>query len=224
MKQSATRDGRKFSKQANAVVKRELKNLTLQLSHEKYQASLERLGKELGVQASEHLGKNETFAVVTTPEDADFLTRGMLDALPKKNAHLVCYWTTRFENSATVHKEYVDPTTPTQLDTVVIAKSIISSGCIVRTNLEALLKERKPKRILIVAPVMLEGAEAQLRAAFSKTISKRFEFITFATDSRKDGHVVTPGVGGMVEERLGLHGKIAPALVREWRSRVSSEL
>ncbi len=128
----------------------------------------------------------------------------------------------RFEDSATVNKEYVDPTMPKTVDDVVIAKSIISSGCIVRANLEEFLGVRKPRRVFIVAPVMLKGAEETLRAAFPRSLSKRFEFISFATDTRREGPVVVPGVGGVVETRLGLKGKLAPALIKQWRERIEA--
>ncbi len=108
-----------------------------------------------------------------------------------------------------------------ELGTVIIAKAIISSSCVVRTNLEKLLATTKPQRVVIAAPVMLKGAEQRLRNAFPIEISSRFEFVTFAIDSKKEGPVVIPGVGGMVEERLGLTGRSArfmPSLVSEWRS------
>jgi hypothetical protein len=100
---------------------------------------------------------------------------------------------------------------------VVIAKSIISSGCIARTNLEEFLAARKPKHILIAAPVMVKGADEHLRASFAANVARRFKFLTFAIDSQLEGGVVRPGVGGMVEQRLGLSGKISPAIVKEWR-------
>lgn len=69
------------------------------------------------------------------------------------------------------------------------------------------------------APVMLQGAEDQLRAEFSDSISRRFEFVTFAMDSVRQGATVEPGIGGQVEERLGLGGKrCSPDLVKEWRT------
>lgn len=212
-------DGRKFTPQASSTARKALKQLTLQLSPQAYQRELTRLGIELGRAVQAQLDSKSSFAVVTAPEDADFLTRGLLQALPTERAHLVCYWTTRQGDNASVHKEYVDPQMPKMIDTVIIAKSIISSGCIVRTNLEEFLTARKPKHIVIAAPVMLAQADAHLRAAFPSRISKRFDFVTFAIDSKKEGAVVRPGVGGMVEKRLGLSGPLAPTIVREWRQR-----
>jgi hypothetical protein len=214
-----TSDGRKFTPYATAAARKALKQLPLQLPPAAYQRAMKTLGTELGRAVAAHVDASP-FVVVTTPEDADFLTRGMLDALPDR-AHLVCYWTTRQGNSASVHKEYVDPKTPKTIDTVIIAKSIISSGCIVRTNLEEFLNARKPKHIVIAAPVMLTSADDELRRSFPAKISKRFEFVTFAIDSRKEGDVVRPGVGGMVEERLGLTGRVFPDIVAQWRARPS---
>jgi hypothetical protein len=208
--------GRQFTTDVTDIARRELERLPLQLSTSQYQKALQTLGAELG-RAARALVGSSSFALVTTPEDADFLTRGMLEELPRKRAHLVCYWTTRVGDSATVNKEFVDPSTPKNVETVVIAKSIISSGCIARTNLEEFLAARKPKQILIAAPVMVKGADEHLRASFAASVARRFKFITFAIDSQVEGGVVRPGVGGMVEERLGLTGKISPSIVKEWR-------
>lgn len=217
---------RTYSALSSPAVKQELDRLLNEPSFAQYRDAMTKLGNYLGVIAKTHLGQRKPFALVTTPEDADFLTRGMLATLPRSQARLACYWTTRHqfqgrEDVATVTQSFVDPSMPKKVETVVIAKSIIASGCIVRTNLEKFLKAAEPRRIVIAAPVMLVGAEAQLRAAFPTSISNRFEFLTFATDAVRDGNTVRPGVGGQVEERLGLKGKserFSPTLVKEWRA------
>ncbi|MBL8954707.1 MAG: hypothetical protein JNK82_28275 [Myxococcaceae bacterium] len=110
---------------------------------------------------------------------------------------------------------------PSALEAVVIVKSVIATGCIVRTHLEQFLTEAKPKRIVIAAPVMRRGADRTLRAEFEKNISDRFEFVSFATDDHYEAGILKPGVGGQVESLLGLKGKperFAPALIAEWRS------
>lgn len=192
----------------------------LEPSQSVYRAAMKNLGRHLGDQLKGHLGRGK-FAVVTTPEDADYLTRGLLERVPRERAHLVCFWTQRLEKQdvASVVQEFIQPL-PRSLPSVVIVKSIIASGCIVRTNLEKFLTFARPERIFIAAPVMLKGADEALRREFSAEVSRRFEFLTFAVDAKRDGrtHAVVPGVGGWVEERLGLKSKsprFAPALIRE---------
>ncbi len=220
---------RTYSNLATPQVKQELERLLHEPSFAQYRDAMIKLGKQLGFAVKERIS-TKAFALVTTPEDADFLTRGMLESLPRQRAHLACYWTSRHHfprgaDIATVTQSFVDPSMPKTVETVVIAKSIIASGCIVRTNLEKFLTEVKPLRIVIAAPVMLAGAEQQLKDDFPAAISKRFEFLTFATDSVRDGSTVKPGVGGRVEARLGLEGKsdrFSPALVKEWRAAMSA--
>ena len=226
MSRTESKPKRSFSKLSSPEVKHELERLLNDPPYPQYRDAMRKLGEQLGVAAKLHLDHRKPFALVTTPEDADFLTRGMLTSLPRARARLACYWTERHHftgraDVATVTQSFVDPQMPKRLETVVIAKSIISSGCIVRTNLEEFLTAVQPERILIAAPVMLAGADDQLRAEFPESISKRFVFITFATDTVRDGPTVRPGVGGQVEERLGLKGRsdrFSPELVKEWRA------
>jgi hypothetical protein len=192
----------------------------LEPSQSAYRAAMKDLGRYLGDHLKTQLGRGK-FAVVTTPEDADFLTTGLLERVPRERALLACFWTQRLEKQdvASVVQEFIQPL-PRTLPSVVIVKSIISSGCIVRTNLEKFLTLARPERIFITAPVMLKGADETLRGEFSPEVARRFEFVTFAVDARRDSKTreVVPGIGGWVEERLGLKGKsprFAPALVRE---------
>ncbi len=182
-----------------------------------YRSAMRKLGASLA--HSVKLASKKT-AVVTTPEDADYLTAGFLEALPDAATSVICYWTERSSlpegDIATVVQQFVDPRMPKQVDTVVVLKSIISSGCIVRTNLEKFLANAKPRRIVIAAPVMLKGADVGLRRQFPKKVASLFEFVTFAVDDEKKDNVVVPGVGGWVEERLGLkhtRARFMPALV-----------
>lgn len=221
---------RTYTKLATEGVKRELARLLELSSESAYRDAMTQLGRYLGDHLKEQLGRR-TFAVVTTPEDADYLTRGVLERVPSERAHLACYWTQRISTStehqdvAAVIQEFVEPM-PKRISSVIVTKSIISSGCIIRTNLEKFLTRVQPERILIAAPVMLAGADKALAAEFDPSISSRFEFITFATDTKRDEITrnVVPGVGGRVEERLGLKGKssrFAPELVKERSSLVS---
>jgi hypothetical protein len=210
---------RTWTSLATPDVKRALQQL-LEPSQTTYRAAMKDLGRHLGDHLKSQLGRGK-FAVVTTPEDADYLTTGLLERVPSERALLACFWTQRLEKAdvASVVQEFIQPL-PRSLPSVVIVKSIISSGCIVRTNLEKFLTLARPERIFIAAPVMLKGADETLRGEFSPEIARRFEFVTFAIDARRDGRTkaVVPGVGGWVDERLGLKDKsprFAPALVRE---------
>ena len=101
--------------------------------------------------------------------------------------------------------------------------SSCSSACVVRTNITELVYERNPRRVLVFAPVVLDGAESRVTADFEPAISERFEFYWFAKDDEKDGENVIPGIGGQVYERLGIGTKaeknaFTPSLVRERRT------
>ena len=219
-------DQRKYTPLATQDVKNELERL-LGSTQSEYREAMYNLGRHLGAELRPRLGR-KAFAVVTTPEDADFLTRGLLEELPSQRARLACYWTQRISTSvegrdvATIVQEFVEPM-PRELGHVIIAKSIISSGCIIRTNLDDFLSRANPEHIIIAAPVMLHGANDVLKAEFAPRVSKRFEFVTFAVDAKRDAVTrdVVPGVGGRVEKRLGLDKKsprFSPALVRQRRS------
>lgn len=216
--------GRTLRPEADGTVQTQLNELLEEKGPARHGEALTALGQSLGTAVKRRFGAScGAFALVSTPEDADYLVSGMLDTLGKERARLVCYWAERHSHGdgddvATVYQEYVDPRLPESVTTVVIAKSIISSSCIVRTNLEKLLLRLKPKRIIIAAPVMFEGAEERLRKNFSRAIGERFEFVAFATDTKKDGIVVVPGVGGVVEERLGYTPtRRRPKLVSDWQ-------
>ena len=120
---------------------------------------------------------------------------------------------------APIVRRYVEPG---EVEAFLVVKSIISSACVVRTNIAELVYERNPGRVLIFAPVVLVGAEDRVVADFEPAVSDRFEFFWFAKDSEKDGENVIPGIGGQVYERLGIGTKAeknayVPSLVRERR-------
>ncbi len=181
---------------------------------------------------------DETFPKITlacTVEDADYLARGIIDCLEKdgKEVLLTVFWNKRFttdlENNLTVApiiKEFHESGYQDS-HLLVIIKSIISSSCIVRTNLTKLINEFEPTRIMVAAPVLLKGATTNLENEFDPNISKRFEYIYFATDDQKTAEGwVDPGIGGDVYQRLGLSNeeaknKFIPLIVKERRVRYS---
>jgi hypothetical protein len=108
------------------------------------------------------------------------------------------------------------------VDAFLVIKSIISSVCVVRTNITELVYDRNPSRVLIFAPVVLKGADEKLRQELDDDVSRRFEFYWFAEDDEKQGENVVPGIGGQVYERLGIgtradKNRFTPELVRERR-------
>ncbi len=213
-----------FTTLATARVKQQLRALAEPSNTVKYAKAMRSVGASLGEVVADQLELRRPFALVCTPEDADSLVEGMLESLPREQARLVCYWTRRRKYAdgdvATVIQRFVDPRlNEKKVETVVVAKAIIASGCIVRTHLEAFLATHTPRKVLIAAPVMVAGAEAALRGQFRASISNKFEFLTFALDAKPKEGLVRPGVGGDVEERLGLKNKssrFAPTLVQRW--------
>jgi hypothetical protein len=156
----------------------------------------------------------EALRLAFTVEDADFLVAGALDALEKTKAfreiNLACFWNEHSEpfsleqyRTAPVIKKYLEPATsePTFL---VVVKSIIRGTCVVKTNLTHLIESTIPERIIIAAPVILEGAEARLNREFPPSMHEKFEYCYYAADTEKDETgTVIPGVGGNIYVRLG---------------------
>ena len=103
---------------------------------------------------------------------------------------------------------------------IVVVKSIISGACVVKTNLATLIDQVLPQRVIVAAPVMLEGAEGRLAAEFPSSTAGKFEYFTFAIDNERDQNDnVVPGIGGSVYERLGFDDKTShvPELVKQRR-------
>ena len=89
------------------------------------------------------------------------------------------------------------------------------------SNLLELIDTLSPQKIFIVSPIMHRQSEAWLRQEFPPTISEKFEFMVFATDTeRTESGEVKPGIGGEVYPLLGLADQPArvgfmPKLVQE---------
>lgn len=179
--------------------------------------------------ASRHSFANQTVCVAFTVEDADYLAKGLLDVIQQAGAEVsvACFWNRRDKpfdvdwlDVAPIVQEYLEPF-PSVVDHLVVLKSIISGACVVRTNLLRLLHEIQPIHIHVVAPVMLAGAEMRLSQFMPAEVVERFEYLTFAVDTRKseDGNVL-PGIGGDVYKRLGMQdafakNEIMPRLIEE---------
>lgn len=203
-----------------------------------YRNTMYELGVLLATEIIKSLCKNNKNSVhlACTVEDADFLGKGIADTLDKAGVFvaLTVYWNNTFvpneENKisiAPIIKEFHEQIYGSVPEVLIIVKSIISSSCVVRTNLTRFIEEESPQQIYVVAPVILSGSKESLEKEFSTEISNRFQYYYLAEDSEKtvNGYVI-PGVGGNVYERLGFENqndknKFVPNIVKERRNRQS---
>lgn len=226
---------RNHSPAASAEARELLDRLALPPDHtgpEAYRVAMTRLGELfVSIHAERFSGINRLLLVCTN-EDADYLARGVLvglDAGGGPAVRVACFWNERESISgslsglkvelAPIVRRYIEPG---EADAFLVVKSIISSACVVRTNITELVYDLEPARVLIFAPVILKGADERLRQEFDDDISRRFEFYWFAEDDEKEGENVKPGIGGQVYERLGIgtraeKNRYTPELVRERR-------
>jgi hypothetical protein len=182
-------------------------------SPEKYGESFRCLGEELGhVITNTKNIKNKNILLCCTNEDADWLANGILDTISIYNSvSLSVMWNHRIRtagdeslDAAPVIKTYSEPIY--DCDLLIVCKSIIFTSCVVRSNIQYLFEETKPKRTLIVSPVIFKGADARLKNEFPSNMSKEFEFIYFAQDDEAKAGEVVPGIGGIIYDRIGLGG------------------
>lgn len=204
-----------------------------QSSVEAYRDSFYQLGKALGSSLNQYTNGNYGETIVAcASEDADWLAHGVLDSLSQKQVSLAVFWNERITldkknqiEYSPITKTYIEPVDNCQ--TLILVKSIISTSCVVKTQLTRLISEIQPQTIYIVSPVMYKDAASRLEKEFPDAISSKFEFLTFAIDTVRDAQGrVLPGVGGMVYPRLGLgdiyeKNKYIPDIVKE---RVVAEL
>ena len=198
-----------------AVIKASLEALADKTTGvEEYRKAFRVLGEELGkVLAYEYktIPAAKTMLVCAS-EDADWLATGVESGFGKGELKKSVYWSSREvvhinEDGSKVEispieKAYEEPIDDCQL--LVIVKSIISTSCVVKTQLTRLIGKISPKQIAILAPVMYKDGIPNLMREFPKEISNRFNFVTFAIDDERKGNEVVPGIGGMVYPRLGL--------------------
>ncbi len=198
-----------------AVIRASLEALTDKTTGvEEYRNAFRVLGEELGkVLAYEYKAiPAEHIMLVCASEDADWLATGVESGFGKGELKKSVYWSSREvvhinEDGSKVEispieKAYEEPIDDCQL--LVIVKSIISTSCVVKTQLTRLIGKISPKQIAILAPVMYKDGIPNLIREFPKEISNRFHFVTFAIDDERVDSEVIPGIGGMVYPRLGL--------------------
>lgn len=183
-------------------------------SVEEYRNAFERLGIELGRILAQKVGDvlAEETMLVCASEDADWLAQGVENGFGKGVLPVSIYWSTRntvyqSENGEKIEispiiKAYEEPIATCRL--LVIVKSIISSSCVVKTQLTRLIDRIHPDTIAVMAPVMYMDAQPNLLKEFPEEISNKFLFLQFAVDEDRQGNEVIPGIGGMVYLRLGL--------------------
>jgi len=206
---------------------------------EEYRRAMYELGRHLGENVCKKIDLDHpNVIVVGTVEDADFLARGVLDAFAVAfdRVSFACFWNDRVEpfgldefKSTPIIRRYEEPT-PEGIDILVVVKSIISSACVVKTNILDVIDRKSPWQIYVLAPVMHVNAEKRLRREFPSEISDKFKFITLAIDDQKlpNGEII-PGVGGEVYSRLGFGGiagknSITPTIVKERRYEMRQDL
>ena len=181
---------------------------------EEYRKAFRILGVELGkvlayaykATAAEHT------MLVCASEDADWLAAGVESGFGKGELKKSVYWSSRevvHTNAdgskveiSPIEKAYEEPIDDCQL--LIIVKSIISTSCVVKTQLTRLIGKITPKQIAILAPVMYKDGIPNLMREFPKEINRKFHFVTFAIDEERVGGEVIPGIGGTVYSRLGL--------------------
>ena len=199
-----------------------------------YREAMYALGNEFSQPIAQKVGKNKRIMLICTNEDADFLAAGLIEGLRVRgfdHVALTCFWNDRVSLTsereiAPIVRRYSEPTGI--VDVFIVAKSIISSGCVVRTNLSELVYDKNPSEVLIVAPVILRGAEKQIRDEFPPSVSEKFEFYWFAEDNeRKENGEVVPGIGGSVYELLEVgtsatKNNYIPEIVKRRRVRLST--
>lgn len=220
---------RTFAEIATDPVRRMLTRLTERPAPDEYRGLMTSLGEELAAVVRRKLNESDRIMLICTNEDADFLARGVLQTLERLGCTritLACFWNDRKRlgplDVAPIVRRYVEP--GKGFDVFVVVKSIISSACVVRTNISELVYDHQPGRILVVAPVILAGSTQSLESEFDPSIAGRFDYVWFAQDDEKkgDGEVV-PGIGGSVYELLGIgtsatKNSFTPELVRERRA------
>jgi Zn-dependent peptidase ImmA (M78 family) len=134
--------------------------------------------------------------IATTVEDADYLAKGILEVIDAKISNLgfACFWNHRFAPSgikelmvAPIVEEYMEPICD-HIDYLIVATSVVSDDCVLRTNLTHLVEKINPLHIIIASPVITKGAKESVNSQFEVEISNKFEFLYFAEDSEDGEH------------------------------------
>lgn len=180
-----------------------------------YRTAFYNIGLHIGSILNTKINELQPIALACASEDADWLAKGIMDKF-KYPLDLCVYWSNRqnfgtdSNNSALefadIEKSYEEIQKDSKI--LIITKSIISSSCVIKSQIMRLVSTNDFKKIYIVSPVMYKDAEENLRKEFPERVYNLFEFIYFALDEDmdKNGWVV-PGIGGSVYERLGIDSR-----------------
>lgn len=194
-----------------------------------YRRLMTEIGAELAAVVRTKVAPDDRIVLICTNDDADFLAKGLLQGLERlgcTSIALACFWNGRSKidgrEVAPVLRSYIEPTSG--VDAFVVVKSIISTACVVRTNITELVYALEPQKVIVVAPVMFKGATAALAEEFDPAISNTFEYVWIAEDDeRTPAGLIVPGVGGSIYELLGVgeastKNAYVPELVRTRRA------
>src|SRR6185437_13912295 len=95
---------RQYSNSATEAVRSLLGLLVGDADATTYRDAMTRLGAELGTVAARKLGLSGKCLLICTNEDADFIARGLLDALARQgmeDVRVACFWNARVRSSTT---------------------------------------------------------------------------------------------------------------------------
>lgn len=207
-------NGRKFDKSVTNDVKALLATLTDRtIESDVYRETMFEIGKFMGKELSKKLDSNKSYCIASTVEDADFLSKGIIESIKEKvhSVYLVCFWNDRIKvngaSVAPIFNKFQDKGYETA-DSLIVVKSIMSGSCVVKTNITALIENMRPKNIFVLAPVMHKDSTLKLEREFPAQISALFNYFSLAIDENINNNgEVLPGIGGSVYERLGFGGQ-----------------
>lgn len=220
---------RTFSRNATAPVQDLLARLAERPEPQEYRDLMVQIGEALALAIHARLRETSRVLLICTNEDADFLAKGILEGLERQGCpriSLACFWNDRKRMGslevAPIVRRYVEPAE--EFDVFVVVKSVISSGCVVRTNISEIVHEYNPHQIIVATPVIRAGAIEDLESDFDDSLVKRFEYIWFAQDDQinENGELI-PGVGGSVYELEGIgtqatKNSFVPELIKNRRA------
>ena len=156
---------RKFNTTSPKVEKL-LQDLLCSCDHESYRHTFYSIGVELASILNERIVDAESVALACASEDADWLAKGIVDNF-RSSLDLCVYWSKRHnlgldsENNllefAAIEKSYEE--IHQNVDTLIITKSIISSYCVIKSQIMRLTSKYDFNKIYIVSPVMYKDAE-----------------------------------------------------------------
>ena len=211
----------------NSEVEKLLQDLLCSYDYESYRHTFYSIGHHLANVLNERINHDRSVALACASEDADWLAKGIVDNF-KSSLDLCVYWSKRHnfgfdvDNNAIefaeIEKAYEE--IHEDIGTLIITKSIISSSCVIKSQIMRLTSRCKFDKIYIVSPVMYKDAEKNLKEEFPESLYNLFEFIYFAIDEDKDERGwVLPGIGGSVYEKLGIDSRIYYPEILEQRMR-----